>query len=78
MPDDWANWGGIWKAVSEKYSVKHADTAMSSAEELTKFEAGELRLMPTFIEFDRCALELRRAWRRGETCLARLRPISGG
>jgi putative spermidine/putrescine transport system substrate-binding protein len=39
MPDDWANWGAIWKAVSEKYGVTHTDTDMSSAEELAKFEA---------------------------------------
>lgn len=39
MPDDWANWGAIWKAVCEKYGVTHTDTDMSSAEELAKFEA---------------------------------------
>ncbi len=39
MPDDWANWGGLWKAVMAKYGVKHTDTDMSSAEELAKFEA---------------------------------------
>ena len=39
MPDDWANWGEIWKAVTAKYGVTHADTDMSSAEELAKFDA---------------------------------------
>lgn len=39
MPDDWANWGATWKAVSEKYGLKHVDTDMSSAEELAKFAA---------------------------------------
>lgn len=39
MPDDWANWGGIWKDVSAKYNATHTDTDMSSAEELAKFEA---------------------------------------
>ena len=39
MPDDWANWAATWKAVSEKYGLKHTDTDMSSAEELAKFAA---------------------------------------
>lgn len=39
MPDDWANWGGIWKDVTTRYKVTHTDTDMSSAEELAKFEA---------------------------------------
>jgi putative spermidine/putrescine transport system substrate-binding protein len=39
MPDDWANWGAMWKAITEKYGVTHSDTDMSSAEELAKFEA---------------------------------------
>ncbi len=39
MPDDWANWGGLWKVIQAKYGVTHADTDMSSAEELAKFEA---------------------------------------
>ncbi len=39
MPDDWANWGAQWKAISAKYGVTHTDTDMSSAEELAKFEA---------------------------------------
>lgn len=39
MPDDWANWGALWKAISAKYGVTHTDTDMSSAEELAKFEA---------------------------------------
>jgi putative spermidine/putrescine transport system substrate-binding protein len=39
MPDDWANWGAIWKAITAKYGVTHTDTDMSSGEELAKFEA---------------------------------------
>ena len=39
MPDDWANWGATWQAVSSKYGLKHIDTDMSSAEELAKFAA---------------------------------------
>ncbi|HVZ02131.1 MAG TPA: extracellular solute-binding protein [Dongiaceae bacterium] len=39
MPDDWANWGEIWKGVTAKYGVTHTDTDMSSAEQLAKFEA---------------------------------------
>lgn len=39
MPDDWANWGGLWKGITAKYGVTHTDTDMSSAEELAKFEA---------------------------------------
>jgi len=38
-PDDWANWGDQWKAITAKYGVTHTDTDMSSAEELAKFEA---------------------------------------
>ncbi len=39
MPDTWANWVGTWKELDAKYSLKHKDTDMSSAEELAKFEA---------------------------------------
>lgn len=39
MPDDWANWAATWKDLTEKYGLKHADTDMSSAEELAKFAA---------------------------------------
>ena len=39
MPDDWANWGDIWKALSAKYGVTHTDTDMSSGEALAKLEA---------------------------------------
>lgn len=39
MPDDWANWGEIWKALGEKYGVAHMDTDMSSGEALAKIEA---------------------------------------
>jgi putative spermidine/putrescine transport system substrate-binding protein len=39
MPDDWANWKDTWNEISTKYSVKHTDTDMSSAEELAKFDS---------------------------------------
>ena len=39
MPDDWANWKGSWEAITEKYGLKHEDTDMSSAEELSTFDS---------------------------------------
>lgn len=39
MPDDWANWKGSWDSLKEKYGIEHADTDMTSAEELSTFEA---------------------------------------
>lgn len=39
MPDSWANWKGTWQDINSKYSIKHTDTDMSSAEELAKFES---------------------------------------
>jgi putative spermidine/putrescine transport system substrate-binding protein len=39
MPDDWANWGDIWKAMNAKYGVTHTDTDMSSGEAVAKLEA---------------------------------------
>lgn len=39
MPDTWANWVETWEELGTEYSLKHADTDMSSAEELAKFEA---------------------------------------
>jgi putative spermidine/putrescine transport system substrate-binding protein len=41
MPDDWADWGSSWKALSEKYGFTHFDTDMSSAEEIQIFKAEE-------------------------------------
>ena len=38
MPDDWANWKGSWETITETYGLKHDDTDMSSAEELSMFE----------------------------------------
>lgn len=38
MPDSWANWGDSWKGLTAKYGITHADTDMSSAEELNMFE----------------------------------------
>lgn len=41
MPDDWANYGGVLKALSEKYGfpVKRVDTDMTSIQEITKYDA---------------------------------------
>ncbi|MDP4164085.1 MAG: ABC transporter substrate-binding protein [Bacillota bacterium] len=39
MPDTWANWKGTWDDLQSKYTIKHTDTDMSSAEELAKFES---------------------------------------
>lgn len=39
MPDDWANWGASWATLKQKYGIEHADTDMTSAEELSTFEA---------------------------------------
>jgi putative spermidine/putrescine transport system substrate-binding protein len=39
MPDSWANWKGTWDDLNRLYGLKHADTDMSSAEELAKFIA---------------------------------------
>lgn len=63
MPDDWANWGGSWAALKEKYGIEHADTDMTSAEELATFEAEKddatrdlgdigMSFIPTAIEMD--------------------------
>jgi putative spermidine/putrescine transport system substrate-binding protein len=38
MPDSWANWGETWTELTAKYGITHADTDMSSAEELNMFE----------------------------------------
>jgi putative spermidine/putrescine transport system substrate-binding protein len=40
MPDDWANYGEVRKQFAAKYGLtfKHADTDMSSLEEITKFD----------------------------------------
>ena len=37
MPDSWANWGLSWSALEEEYGITHADSDMSSAEELQMF-----------------------------------------
>lgn len=37
MPDSWANWGLTWTDLKEEYGIDHADTDMSSAEELQMF-----------------------------------------
>ncbi len=34
MPDNWANWGLSWTGLEEEYGITHADTDMSSSEEL--------------------------------------------
>ncbi|TWI55649.1 putative spermidine/putrescine transport system substrate-binding protein [Pseudomonas duriflava] len=39
MPDSWANWKDTWADLEKKYGLKHMDTDMSSAQEITKFAA---------------------------------------
>jgi putative spermidine/putrescine transport system substrate-binding protein len=41
MPDDWANYGGVLKAFSERYGfpVNRVDTDMTSIQEITKYDA---------------------------------------
>lgn len=39
MPDTWANWGDTWNGITKEYGIEHADTDMSSAEELALFES---------------------------------------
>lgn len=37
MPDTWANWGLSWTGLETEYGITHADSDMSSAEELQMF-----------------------------------------
>ncbi|WP_239023665.1 ABC transporter substrate-binding protein [Salinicola corii] len=39
MPDSWANWKDTWADLKQQYGLDHADTDMSSAEEIAKFKA---------------------------------------
>lgn len=39
MPDSWANWVGTWQDIKTVYGLEHTDTDMSSAEEISLFEA---------------------------------------
>ncbi len=41
MPDDWANYGGVLQAFSQKYGfpVNRVDTDMTSIQEITKYDA---------------------------------------
>jgi putative spermidine/putrescine transport system substrate-binding protein len=39
MPDDWTNFGEIFANFTAKYGLTHTDTDMSSAEEISKFDA---------------------------------------
>lgn len=39
MPDDWADWKDTWAGINSKYAIQHTDTDMSSAEEISKFDA---------------------------------------
>jgi putative spermidine/putrescine transport system substrate-binding protein len=39
MPDTWANWKDTWDDLEEQYGLVHADTDMSSAEEIAKMES---------------------------------------
>lgn len=38
MPDSWANWGLTWLDLKDEYGIEHADTDMSSSEELQMFK----------------------------------------
>lgn len=57
MPDSWANWGQTWKDITEKYDIKHTDTDMSSAEELAKFETGNVDVGDVGVAFGPLAEE---------------------
>ena len=46
MPDDWANWGATWEGLNKEYGLKHTDVDLSSAEELSLFEAEKKDAMP--------------------------------
>ncbi|MEN6572332.1 MAG: ABC transporter substrate-binding protein [Anaerolineaceae bacterium] len=39
LPDDWVNYGGMWKIMNDKYGITHADTDMSSGEILAALKA---------------------------------------
>lgn len=39
LPDDWVNYGGMWKLMADKYGIQHADTDMSSGEILAALRA---------------------------------------
>ncbi len=39
MSDDWVNLGNIFAAIEKKYGVKHTDTDMTSAEQITRLLA---------------------------------------
>jgi putative spermidine/putrescine transport system substrate-binding protein len=39
MSDDWVNFENIFKAIEQRYGVKHTDTDMTSAEEITRLLA---------------------------------------
>ena len=39
MSDDWVNFENVFKAIETKYGVKHTDTDMTSAEEITHLMA---------------------------------------
>lgn len=59
MPDDWANWGALWKALEAKYGFTHSDTDLSSSEMVAKFEAEKnnptVDLAEPSLEFSRIA-----------------------
>jgi len=39
LPDDWLNYGGIWKIMKDKYGITHKDTDMSSGEIIAALKA---------------------------------------
>jgi len=53
MPDDWANYGEVYKAFWASLGVtdgKHTDTDMSSLEEITKFDAEKANPIAMFAD----------------------------
>ncbi|MDT7953390.1 MAG: extracellular solute-binding protein [Acetobacteraceae bacterium] len=62
MPDDWANWAATWKHITDKYGLRHADTDMSSAEELAKFAAEKSNASADIgdVGFDFCRVAVQR------------------
>jgi putative spermidine/putrescine transport system substrate-binding protein len=39
LPDDWVNYGGMWKIYEERYGITHLDTDMGSGEIIAALEA---------------------------------------
>lgn len=39
MPDDWANWGGLFAEMKRRYGIAHTDVDLDSAEEIVRIDA---------------------------------------